>query len=92
MKTATAAQMKKGLRVHTIVYVSSMAVGGAALLSHGLVVMKTAAAAQGLRTHAIVFGSVFAFWGIGLLSHWLGLRGHLAREAGRVQVVHNAER
>lgn len=63
MKNATPAQKRMGLRVHAIVFVSSMAL---------MLVINLMTGAP----YWVVW--VLLGWGVGLLSHWLGVRRHLA--------------
>jgi uncharacterized membrane protein len=65
MKTATPARMTLGLRIHAIVFVSSMAL------------MSIINALTG-APYWVVW--VLLAWGVGLLSHWLAVRSQLARE------------
>jgi hypothetical protein len=62
MKNATPAQMKIGLRIHAIAFVSSMALISVINLLTG-------------APYWIVW--VLLGWGAGLLSHWLAVRSHL---------------
>lgn len=63
MKNATPAQMRTGLRIHTITFVASM------------VLMLVINLLTGAPYWAVW---VLLGWGVGLLSHWLGVRNHMA--------------
>jgi uncharacterized membrane protein len=64
MKNATLEQMRTGLRIHAIAFVSSM------------VLMLVINLLTG-EPNWIVW--VLLGWGVGLLSHWLAVRSHLVR-------------
>ena len=67
MENATPAQKRIGLRIHGIVFASSMAL---------MLIVN-------LLTGAPYWvGWILLAWGIGILSHWLAVRSHLARSVG----------
>ena len=67
MKTATPAQMRIGLRIHAIVFASSMVL---------MLIVNLLTGAP----YWVVW--VLIAWGVGMLSHSLAVRSHLARSVG----------
>ena len=67
MKNATPAQKRIGLRIHAIVFASSMVV---------MLIINLLTGAP----YWVVW--VLLAWGVGILSHWLAVRSHLARNVG----------